>query len=57
MARYLCTSTDGVEALKDRFELFPPEVKLCKNYTYGSDGEDLCSIWEKYWIPAMKEAA
>jgi len=57
VARYLCTSTDGVEALKDRFELFPPEVKLCKNYTYGSDGEDLCSIWEKYWIPAMKEAA
>lgn len=52
IARFLLTSTDGVEALKDRFELFPPEVKIAKNF--GQDeGEDLASLWEKYWLPAM----
>jgi hypothetical protein len=54
VSRYLCTSTDGLEAVKDRFEVFPPEVKICRTYTNGGDGEDLCSLWEKYWIPQLE---
>lgn len=55
VSRYLLTSTNGVDALKDRFELMPPEIRLAKTYSDGSDGEDLASLWEKYWYPAMKE--
>jgi hypothetical protein len=52
VARFLVTSTDGVEALKDRFELFPQESQICKAWGEG-EGEDLASLWEKYWLPAM----
>jgi hypothetical protein len=52
VGRYLVTGTDGVEALKDRFELFPQESLICKAWGEG-EGEDLASLWEKYWIPAM----
>lgn len=54
-SRYLVTATDGVKACKDRFELLPPEVPICRVWTDGSDGEDLCSMWEKYFRPAMVE--
>ena len=52
--RWLCTATDGIEALKDRFNLMPPEIQLCSTRAEGVEGEDLCSIWEKYWMPAME---
>jgi len=54
IGRYLVTEGDGVNQIKDRYEIFPSEVKICKTYTDGSDGEDLCSLWEKYWLPAIK---
>jgi len=54
VGRYLVTGTDGVEALKDRFELFPQETKICRAWGQG-EGEDLCSLWEKYWMPAMAQ--
>ena len=53
VGRYLVTSTDSVDAVKDRFELFPTESRIA--YEVGKDeGESLLTLWEKYWLPAMK---
>lgn len=49
--RYLTFQADGVKALKDRYEIYPPEMAL---RAPGSEvGEDLVSIFEKYWQPAI----
>jgi hypothetical protein len=54
VGRYLVTSTDGVKAVKDRFKVFPPEIKLRKDLS-DQDGMDLCDIWEKYWLPNVRK--
>jgi AAA domain-containing protein len=53
LGRYLCTTTDGPKALKDRYELLPQEILLKKNQ--GDDGMDLSDIWGTYFIPEMLE--
>jgi AAA domain len=54
VGRYLITSGDGVRAIKDRYEVFPPEIKLRKNLE-DPEGMDLCDIWEKYWLPEVQQ--
>lgn len=48
--RQLTFTGNGVEALKDRYDVMPQEVQLAGP---GIEGETLISIWEKYFIPAM----
>lgn len=55
MGRYLSTTTDGPKALKDRYELLPPEILLKKTQT--DEGMDLCDIWEQYFIKEMQTNA
>ena len=50
--RYLVTSTDGIKCVKDRTDIFPPEIPL-KVSEEDKDGYDLADMWEKYWIPAV----
>lgn len=52
--RYLVSTADGVVAVKDRLEILPSEILLRKNPT--DEGDDLCSIWEKYWLPNIPRA-
>lgn len=51
--RYLTTGTDGIKALKDRFEVMPPSVLLRKDTEDKNGGMDLCDIWKTYWLPNM----
>ena len=47
--RWLVSSSEGPEALKDRFNLLPGRV-LIKNME-GTKGMDLCDMWEHFWLP------
>ncbi len=49
--RYLSFQGDGVRAMKDRYGIFPEQIAL--RAPDGGDGEDLTSIYEKYWLPAL----
>lgn len=53
--RFLSFEGTGVQALKDRWKMFPPEMMIRPDVGKG-DGEDLISLYEKYWLPALKEA-
>lgn len=53
--RYLVTSADGVKAAKDRYKILPERIRI-KAYPTDPDGEDILSIWNKWYIPAMKGA-
>lgn len=52
--RMLSYSTDGVKALKDRYDIYPAEILLRKDAS--SPGEDLLTMFEKYWLPNVQEA-
>jgi hypothetical protein len=56
--RFLVTGTDGVKSLKDRFNVFPAEVKLKNTVEVipGDDGLTLSDCWERYWVPAIEES-
>lgn len=49
--RYLVTGNDGVRAAKDRYKVLPERIKL--RGPGAEDGEDLLSIWRKWYVPAM----
>lgn len=52
--RYLVSTTDGILSVKDRFDILPQAIPLKK---IGSEeGEDMLSIYEKYWLPAIPPA-
>ena len=51
--RYLVSSTDGIMAVKDRFDILPQGIPLRKNPE--DTGEDLLTIYEKYWMPAIEK--
>jgi AAA domain len=53
--RVLNFSTDGVKQLKDRYKIFPTEMKLRNTDLPPAEGtgEDLVSIYEKYWLGAI----
>lgn len=53
-ARYLTFTGDGVKALKDRYEIYPQEIKI--RHTLKDEGEDLVTIYEKYWLPNVVAA-
>ncbi len=53
--RFLITNPTGVEALKDRFDIFPKDGTQLKSSDEDSVGLDLCDMWEKYWQPLMQE--
>ena len=48
--RYLTFAADGVKALKDRYDIYPSEIPLRKSP--DSPGEDLLTMFEKWWLPA-----
>lgn len=49
--RFLTFQGDGIEALKDRYEIYPEEVEIRK--VGGTSGETLCSMYEKFWLPQV----
>ena len=51
--RFLSTDTQGPEALKDRFNVFPKEGVQLKANLEDTSGMDLCEMWERFWIPEM----
>lgn len=53
LVRTLTFQGDGVKALKDRYEMFPAEMRL-KGST--GEGENVSTIWDKYWVPAVEAA-
>lgn len=53
--RYLVSSTDGIISVKDRFDILPQAIPLRKNPE--DSGEDLLTIWEHYWLPAIETAS
>ena len=53
--RFLVSGTDGVVSVKDRLDILPQAIPLRK--IGDSDGEDLVTIWEKYWLPAVQTAS
>lgn len=53
--RYLVTSADGVKAAKDRYKILPERVRV-KSGPQDAAGEDLRTMWEKYYISNMKRS-
>ncbi len=53
LVRSLTFQGDGVKALKDRYDVFPGEIPLRKNPQ--SPGEDLLTMYEKWWLPKLSE--
>jgi len=53
--RYLITESSGVRAAKDRYHILPEAIRLKSSPTDG-DGENLLSMWQKYYVPAMVTA-
>jgi len=53
--RYLTFIGDGVRAGKDRYNIYPPEMQI-RQGVEATIGEDVLSIYEKYWLPAIKES-
>lgn len=51
--RYLTFQGDGVKALKDRYSIYPGEMQLKGP---SGEGETLTSIFEKYWLPSIKQS-
>lgn len=51
LQRSLTFQGDGVKALKDRFDILPAEMQL--RASPDQPGEDLLTMWEKYYIPNM----
>lgn len=51
--RYLVTANDGVKAMKDRYKILPERIRL-KSSPADPLGEDILSLWEKYYVPNMK---
>lgn len=52
--RYITFATDGVKALKDRFNVFPDRITLASPGVKG--GETLVSMYEKYWLAGLAPA-
>lgn len=52
LVRYLVTQGDGVRALKDRYGILPERLRLKASAT-DPLGEDLATLWEKYYIENM----
>lgn len=52
--RFLVSSTDGVLSVKDRFDILPQSIPLRKE-AGDSSGEDLETIWAKFWLPAIPQ--
>lgn len=50
--RFLSFQGDGVRAMKDRYNIYPQEIGI--RPPEGGDGEDIVSIYEKYWLPALR---
>lgn len=50
-ARFLTFAPDGVKALKDRYDIFPQEIRL--SGPNSPEGETLVSIYEKYWLQSV----
>lgn len=48
--RYLNFDTDGVRAKKDRYKIYPGDMQL-KQFADSPTGEDVLSMFEKYWKP------
>lgn len=53
--RFLVSTTDGVLSVKDRFDILPQSIALRKDPT-DPTGDDMLTIWEKYWLPAIEAA-
>lgn len=53
--RFLTFVGDGVRAGKDRYNIYPTEMQIRQNAT-DTVGEDVLTLYEKYWLPAIKEA-
>lgn len=53
LQRHITFAADGVKALKDRYKIYPESMQL--RGEVGTPGEDVLSIFEKYWEPAIKK--
>lgn len=54
MQRWLCTNPkDTIRLVKDRYKILPGEILLRDPSLPQGEGEDLLTIWEKYWLPAI----
>lgn len=51
--RYLASASDGVRAMKDRYGILPEKIRIKRSET-DSEGEDLLSVYEKYYLPEMQ---
>jgi hypothetical protein len=51
--RYLVTSQDGVRAAKDRYKILPERIRV-KSSQSDHEGENIQSLWEKYYVPNMQ---